>query len=328
MKNAKHLLNEVQNFKFTHIDKIILTARTTDLKELLNPDLRKYELFRHEKAIKRPLYIIYKSKVVTKNILRHTKHTTPHRLSRTEINLNELTKVDTVFNIIGLKKYRNKNYIIDEKYFYDKKFQNIKNGIILSEPGYLKLILNSDEKPETQIKEAIKDCIEKGYFICTLTEKNIDLVYGYFSLTEIEFNIFFNDKRIFEILKKYNFFSYDTSAYLWINSYSELYSYNITAKNEKRDINLNTDLFKIELRLKRQPIYELLKKNPELRELSVNDFVKWFLDFLNNNRDRKDSLSQKTYKAIIQPFKELYFDERMFNYLNREKPKRSLKAEL
>lgn len=318
------LLNIVKTFQFTHVDKLVITAEKGQLKGLINSNMRQ-SLWPHPKSIERKYYIIYKQggdlgesgAILLTNLAKHTK-ILYSGINKTIGYWNNnicLEKIKVEFSNKQIQKYKKRNYIIAQGTYEDKKYQNIKNGQIVNELKYIKLVLNDIDNSlsfEEQIKISINDCIEKEFFITN----NINEIYSKFNITEIEFNIFYNNKTIFESF--YNSISinrYKTSTYFWLNNSSELYSYNVTAKNENRTTNLDTDLYKIELRIKRSFIYDLLKKNNYryLKELSNDELIEWLMNWLNTSKNIKDTLSQKVFKTVSTSFRQ----ERMYFFITQ-----------
>ncbi len=300
IENCNELLKIVDELKFTHYDKIEISSEKNKF-ENWNPQLRK-KLISHPKSKKGLItYLLNKGGVVDhfyRILSDDEKLKYKHKGYKTVESLFDRTKYQNIKN--GLILFTGNGVKL--------RFTKLNN-------------LDNNESIIRQIKNSIKYLIDNNYLVEYKTEDYIiDYYLNKFNFNEIELNYFFNNVELFNLIKDcYGYLNefeiashlscvggklkdenklsdsiknygeinlHNTTCYLWGNSSSKCFLYNVTAKNEDRKYNLPGDLFKVELCL-----YRMFFKDKKIK-----------LDFnFKNDIDYNKGLFKKVKDVIAMP---------------------------
>ncbi len=211
-------------------------------------------------------------------------------------------------------KFQGFKYCYESGYWNHREYRLSNNCLLIGKSNmlYLDIPIEDQDNIEGQVYKKIDDVLRLGVFQTT-NEKERKIIHDRFKFKEMEFDIYYNSKPLFETLLHEDEYHYETTAYLKVNKSSELYSYNVTAKKERRDYNLPDDLYKIELRLKFPYFKELFKVYPEVRTLNPVELFEWL-----KSRTSAYSIINKSLREIRGIVEEPYIRWKILDDLNRE----------
>ncbi len=314
--NFEALLKLAQNLEFTDLDKIVIGAQKKISKT--DPFYRRDNFhdisyipdiaINNPRKYFKPCFYCFKEdlQIIIKERGGASKHSERisnnrliwdafRRLCKRDQKKHKHTIEHTRLQMIKAK-IRGYRYCYEGGFWSRREYRLNDNCQLIGTGNILSIIIPIEDQQDIVglMHRKIDEVIDLGVYQ-TDNEEERKLIHNRFKLKEMEIDAYFYDQPLFELLLHEDEYHYETTTYLKVNKSSELYAYNVTAKQEGRDFNLPDDLYKIELRLKFLYFKYLYKAHPEVKLLNPVELFKWL-----KSRESKDFIFNQSPAPFVK----------------------------